>query len=109
MALKDWRLFVEEDLPSNDAFASVDPRSGRKIGRLHFSEDFLNHEDPKEQRQTIVHELVHCLQAPFIRALTAKGWEDPATTLAMEYTTDAIADAWAPFLPLPPNRVRSKP
>ena len=108
MALKDWQVDIHEDLPSGDGFASVDPPHGRKIANVRFSEDFLN-SNAKEQRHTVVHELVHCLQAPFLRALDAKDFKDPAVMLAMEYATDGIADGWAPFLPLPPARVRSKP
>ena len=108
MALKDWQVTIHEDLPSDGGFASVDPPHGRKITNLRLSEEFLN--DTSEiQRQTVVHELVHCLQAPFLRSLEVEGCERPAVKLAMEYATDAIADGWAPFLPLPPARVRSKP
>jgi len=102
IGLRDWKLDVREELPANGGQASVELLHGRKYAVLRLSEDFLN-DTPEGQRQTICHELIHIHQAPWIRVLEVKEYDDPAVKLAMEYATDGLADGFAQFLPLPPK------
>ena len=108
MALKDWRFCIYENPPVNGGMASVEMLNGRKFAVIRFSEEFLN-ETAFEQRLAVAHELIHCLGAPLIRLLEINNCMGPATKLSLEYMTDAIADGWGPLLPLPSERIRSKP
>ena len=102
IGLKDWAIKLPDELPAGDAIASVYPCAGRKIGTLRLSEDFLDY-PPEKQRQVLVHELIHCHAATYIRAVEIRTDKDPVLTLLMEYMTDGLADGFAHLLPLPPR------
>jgi hypothetical protein len=108
LRLRDWRLDVAEDAPSDpSAIASCAPVEGRKYAILRLGESFLT-DGPIEQRHTIVHELLHCHLGPMIRMIEAHDGLPPAAKLAMEYCVDGLADAIAPLLPEPPASTRSQ-
>lgn len=110
MRLKDWEIEVEKDEPEDDSdFACSGPAYGRKYATIRVCDDFFKAK-PDEQRQTICHELIHCcLAAPtrYVDTLTDEHDLTKAQRKAfhshLEYSIDGLADAFAPFMPLPPN------
>lgn len=96
-------------LDGGDAMASVECVWGRRKASIVVTPDILNY-SPEEQRETIVHELIHIVHwgvkalvtttvAPMVGS---QAWTafDPALTKADEDATDAMARAIAPFFPL---------
>jgi len=110
MGLGDWHITLDKMLPNGDALAQVHITYGQKRARIQLSRQFKRL--PREgQRQTLVHELVHC-HLERVR-LSSLNWTGPlgkkATQMAVnevhdhiEFAVDAIATAWAETLPLPP-------
>lgn len=110
--LKDWTILFDQSPPENDdAIASIDPCEGRKVATVHICSDFWERE-ADEQRQTITHELIHCHHdsaSEIVRVDLVKHLSQQAYDILwggykrqMEYCVDGLADAIAPFLPLPP-------
>ena len=110
MELRDWSVRIDNGAPDNaNAMAKVDTAYGRKLLWLNLSETFLD-SSPEEQRQTLVHELVHAHFASMHHFLCHHLGEGPAFEayrLAHEYGVDAIAEGWAKTLPLP-GEVKAK-
>lgn len=110
LRLLDWTVTVSDQAPVNpDHAASVETLYGRQMATICLSRDFLT-DDPEEQRQTIVHELLHLhtnrAKNVFSRIVEGRteGWLRLGGDFhreAIEYTTDILADIIAPFLPLP--------
>lgn len=110
MRLQDWTVTVTDHAPENpDHVASIDPFYGRQVAAICLSRGFTT-ATPEEQRQTIVHELLHLhtnrTKNVFYRIIEGRteGWLRLGAEFhneATEYTTDIIADILAPFLPLP--------
>jgi hypothetical protein len=108
MMLKDWRIEISEEPPAaSDACASCDPVQGRKMATLRLSSGFLE-DPPDDQRQTVVHELIHCHLGHSWRLLEANDHMSNGSKMALEYAVDGLADAFAPFLPMPPASTRSQ-
>ncbi len=111
LALKDWTVIVSEEPPSSgDAVASAYLWYGRRRVRIHLSEDFLKASE-SDQRQTSVHELVHCHLDTLERLATREAETGDLIRpirLALEYAVDGLADAIAPLMPLP-SAVLGKP
>lgn len=108
--LRDWMVGIADDPPEDEeANAQVDVPFGRRCAMIRFKPSWAE-VDPEELRQTVVHELVHChLWSLDQRASdlygTLKGnaymLYHKAHHEALELAVDAIAQAWAEFLPLP--------
>ncbi len=92
-----------------EAIASVECIWGRRKASVTVSPDIVNC-GPEEQREVVVHELVHVIHygvkalvtttvAPMIGSSAWVAFE-PGLTKADEDSTDAMARAIAPFFPL---------
>ena len=108
MALKDYDIRIEfSDSSDSSAFARVMPWPDQKRATLLLDTMFLS-ASPDDQRQTLVHELVHC---HLFNVSAAPGpvsshldpvLADVLSSLVfteVERATDALADALAPFMP----------
>lgn len=115
--LRDWTInLVHEPIHSQDrAMGMCQAVYGRHWADVSFGAYFLE-QSPETQREIIVHELLHChLPArrdwyglrELIGHLGAHVF-DEAMNREMEEAVDAIANAWAKMLPLPPD-LRTKP
>ena len=112
LRLRDWNLLLGTSVPDNtDHLACITPTYGRQVARIELSHAFLT-DTPENQRQTIVHELLHLHTNRAANVLDrvidgrSEGWlhlSKEFHTEAIEYTTDILADIIAPFLPLPPS------
>jgi hypothetical protein len=102
MGLKDWTITVPGAPPEDHDDASTRMSYGRKVARVYLPDSF-RHETPEEQRDIIVHELVH----PHFAAMDgmAEDWLDSDRYVAFlrmfEYGVDAMAAVIAPHMPLP--------
>lgn len=110
--LGQWRITISPQAPDDDALASCRVTSGQQLAAIRISPALIK-ADPEEQRDTILHELLHVHLWPLGEAVehafpalgtAAAGVLEAAHDLAAERATDAIAVAIAPFFPLPPNR-----
>jgi hypothetical protein len=108
--LRDWTLIVSREEPGEDGWiACCEPITGRKAATLRFRNDFRER-DPETQRQTVVHELLHCHTAQpwhLVRVTLPKELGQSAYNLfcdafrnELEYAVDAIADAVSGSFPL---------
>lgn len=110
MGLRDWTILLDKSPSREGTCATIEPMEGQKRAVLALSSSFLR-ETPDHQRHTIVHELVHCHLAPMMKQVEATSdatLSRAASTVFwvafmqnLEYTTDGVADAMAPLLPLP--------
>jgi hypothetical protein len=118
MGLRDWQINVLDERPEEpdtadpdkfQAIASMTPITGRRIGNFRMLEDL--HEHPREEiRVTVAHELIHCHFAHLVETnriglLNLLGQQSydihmSHFVLITEHAIDAIAHAWAEFLPL---------
>lgn len=110
LKLSDWSIEVSRMPCEADAVASIEPLYGQKRAILRLGPAFLS-QSLEDQRQTVAHELIHChlfAATELVRrtndyALTEQGAEVAWVGFMseVEYATDGLADAIAPFLPLP--------
>jgi len=109
MGLGDWRITLDKMLPTGTPSLKFTSPMGRSEPESNCPAS--SRTCPKGQRQTLVHELVHC-HLERVR-LSSLNWTGPlgkkATQMAVdevhdhiEFAVDAIATAWAETLPLPP-------
>lgn len=109
LELRDWTITIDDD-PCDEAFAArVECTEGRKHATISFNERFTTYA-PEDQRQTIVHELVHAhlavcwrmVQTDLVNPLGHEGYGFFCDSYrrAQEYAVDAIADALAKHMPL---------
>ena len=103
LGLRDWTINLHyADTDDEHSFAETRTTFGRKIGDISLCEDFREL-DPKIQRHTLIHELLHCVFAQeqeFIR-LDIKGHLGmPAWNIFFsayqsmhEYAIDGVADS----------------
>lgn len=109
MGLGGWVIEESETPASEGCYAEIEPTYGQRHAKLSLCATW-EELDPIEQRDTIVHELIHV----HLASLTQLAYDivdglEPAATkasqaalnLAEEYIVDAMANAWAPFMPLP--------
>lgn len=113
-SLRDWSFTLfHEPLPEESgAFATVKPVYGRKIAEITLCNNFVDL-DPDKQRHILVHELIHChfdMCDNFFENVLQQlvGIQVYKTAFAdyrqwMEFGVDAMAEALAPHLPLPPK------
>lgn len=115
--LADWHIAVNFDVPAaEDAYAEIVPHSNQRRAEIRVGSSF-DSLDLAGVRQTLVHELLHChLFAPHHLAeelLMASAGKRSSLALialnsAVEQATDAIAEAMAAMIPLPPQGVLAK-
>lgn len=113
LGLRDWeiRFRFDESPGDEDSLASIEPVYGRKYAILRLRDDFTDL-PAAEQRQTLVHEFVHChfsmlqhqLKSDDLMDHLGRGqhyaWYE-AAKMMLELGVDAIATEWAELLPLP--------
>lgn len=100
LGLRDWSLILKRDPPSDEAaLASVNAIEGRKLATVRVCSEYREL-TADEQRQTVVHELLHCHLAEGFHYLskvlrpalgTAADAVLEAFRLKIEYAVDAIA------------------
>lgn len=102
MRLKDWDLAVSDENAGADNEADISTIFGQKRARIRLSDEFLDKE-PARQRETLVHELVHChidftyqSAVDHIPESSKRMWQREA-----EMSVDTLALVIAPFMPLP--------
>lgn len=113
MKLKDWDFDIDESPPDTDnAAAAIRCVPGRKYAVIRVAVDFFQ-EKPQQQRHSITHELIHChmsMAHNYIDGLLDSGdltcTHREAFMFNLEYGVDGMADAIAPFMPLPPKPVK---
>lgn len=96
--LKDWQIRVDDDDPRDESFASVWIADYRKEAVVHLSDKFLE-ASREEQRETILHELVHVHFHMILSCVpdSINARIEPY----MEFGTDSVAVAIARHYPLP--------
>ena len=109
LELRDWRIHLADDPCDEPYVAEIKSVYGRKWATIYLSERW--HElSPVQQRQTLVHELIHC-HFRLVESLAEQAeMVMPRATYRLwytnhehgvEYAVDALAEAIAPFLDLP--------
>jgi hypothetical protein len=101
LKLSDWRVEIDDRPPdSGRATAEVECVYGRRYAVVRLSERFLE-QPPDEQRNSLVHELIHChLNPAAAMALDEMGDGGAGHFRRMlEYAVDGLADAIAPHMP----------
>lgn len=109
LGLRDWTFELQHDPCDDEALASVHPCEGRRVATICVCGDFRSRKRA-EQRQTIVHELLHCHHAAasdIIRVDLVKQLSQSTYDVVffgfrrqMEYMVDAVAEAIAGHFPL---------
>lgn len=110
LRLTDWTVELAKEPADDDCLASVNVTYGRRWAVINVCKDFTT-ETPEVQRHTLIHELVHChtdpiranLQHVIGRLYGTVAWESIYGPLHrdIELCTDDLANALAPFFPLP--------
>lgn len=109
MGLRDWNFEVSHGPPCHDhdgrmSMAEIEPVYGRRYAVMWLSDFFLN-SSRQEQRDTIVHELVHChcAMAQQIALDELKPSIQRQYMIGQEYAVDGLASVISRFMPLPPR------
>ena len=107
LGLRDWTVEVRAGGCEERAFASVDPTEGRRYAVITFCDEFRQL-TLDEQRNAVVHELLHCHHAAatdIVRLDVCQQMSQAAYDVMfggfkrqIEYMVDALADAFAPHL-----------
>lgn len=104
IGLKDWKIQISEAPPPNSdsAEASTWTAYGQRRAEIYLSDRFLG-SSSEEQRDTVVHELLHLHFAPMDGIVTDVVEAGPykAYSRLFEYGIDAVAVAIAPRFLLP--------
>lgn len=109
MGLGGWVIEETADPASEGCLAEIEATYGQRHAKLSLCKDW-DSLPKEEQRNTIVHELVHVHLASLTQLSydIVEGLNEGALTtaraalsLAEEYVVDAIAEAWSPYMPLP--------
>lgn len=89
LGLSEWSFRISEQPPYNpEAIASCEAVYGRRLAVLYFEEGFAER-SPTEQRNTVVHELLHCHHAAQARLV-----KDTLGRLVREADYDLV---WEPI------------
>ena len=103
MGLTGWTFTVRPATASEDAEAEIEVVYGRKRAIIHLAKDW-DTMSAEDQREVIVHELLHAAMAP-LSQLAAELVDGDAATTALahceEWVVDQMAVAWSRELPLP--------
>lgn len=122
VGLRDWRFEMviapEQDMPKGSltvdtkyvAYGVCSPTIGQQKAFIYFHNEFKEDLDPEEQREVVIHELVHChmidmrefIRSGFLNQVTQSTYDalNFGFDLAWEHATDQIARNWAFKLPL---------
>ena len=112
MELRDWTVRFLHEPCGDGSLAECRVVYGRKWVDVQVCSRFFDM-PPDEQRQTLVHELVHChfdaVEGVMRDARQAKAFPKRARRVvehaqhrAVEHGVDAVAEALAPHMPMPP-------
>lgn len=110
LGLHAWHLYIANKPCAKKYQASIAPTYGRKYATIYFSRNWPD-VDVVEQKQTIVHELLHLLFIDVQSAVDRVSklvdrktfsviWDNH--TEALEYAIDALSELIAAQLPDPP-------
>jgi hypothetical protein len=112
LALRDWTVRLDVGpMEDQGRSAEVDLLYGRRIANVKVPLGFFG-ASAEERRHALAHELLHAHLNPSrnvldnARSILGQPLYDlmhATMTDSIEYATDAIADALAPHLPLPPE------
>lgn len=109
MELRDWRFKLGDHPAAEDCGAHIEVVAGRRFATVTVPFAWPGF-DPTEQRHYACHELLHAHLAPVefaVQSLQTNlgdhvfGVFAELHKTAIEHAIDAIADALAPYLPLP--------
>lgn len=113
LRLHQWTIEVQFQYPNSEsAIAESDVVRGRWLGTIRFNDVHFQH-PPEEQRNTVVHELLHIVTCNERRVVweayecevpgekKSVAWK--AYDFEQEMVMDHLAAVLAPFLPLPPK------
>lgn len=118
MRLQAWDIEVVEQPADDGSALDIKPDSRIWWARVRVGSFFQNNDDirntPEEQRQTVVHELLHLTQADLLGWLERGQWKTPLSMASsgemeerivteVEKFTDFAARLLAPQYPLPPE------
>lgn len=115
--LHDWIFIVVHEEPESthgrgDPGASFGALWGRRRAQLRFGEYFWEQADAREQTEIVAHEMLHAhLEDVWDAATVIEDELAPgvyrvfrqSVIVSVEYATDQLAVAFAPFLPPPPD------
>lgn len=109
MGLRDWEIRLSDDWAKDDVAATIRAAHGRKFAKVSVARGFRN-ESPEDQRDTIVHELIHLHLEPaadMVYRDLEKLLGRPADAVFtnafdrnLEYGIDGLACALARHMPL---------
>ncbi|MFH2072364.1 MAG: hypothetical protein ABIJ75_05875 [Actinomycetota bacterium] len=107
--LGHWRIIISDVPADPNTYAQIKPTVCRDAAVLKVADDLLGN-PPDVIRDSIVHELIHCIMEP-IRWVMINGTNELSRSAAviheenhhdaMELATDRLARAVAPAAPLP--------
>lgn len=109
MGLGGWVIEESSEPASEGCLAEIEATYGQRHAKLSLCKDW-EQLSPEEQRDTIVHELLHVhlahltqLAHDIVESLDEGASKAAKVALALteEYTVDAMANAWSPYMPLP--------
>lgn len=103
MGLKDWEVCLDEKPADSDAILSVSCWTGRHGCIIRMGQGFFE-ETPEEQRQSVIHEFIHCHFAAADGIIHDYIKEDAladAWSRMMEYAVDGLSSAMVRDYPLP--------
>lgn len=109
LGLRDWRITLEREPSEDDCAASIACIYGRKAANIRLMSEWETYGNDRK-RQTVIHELLHChtrdMQDTAESTIGLLG--SPAYSIfssrheqSLELCVDGIAEAIAPFFPLP--------
>jgi hypothetical protein len=114
MGLSDWTIQILYEPTDIDTYAEIECVYGQRLAKISLNPNWQAY-SRETQRDTLVHELVHALIAPFsqmaydmVDVLTENEGAQSAAKAALagseEWVVDPISIAWAPYMPLPEEK-----
>lgn len=117
LRIQHWELAVLDDEPDGGALADNCCYMRQYKNDLRFSDRFFRKSDA-EQRETVVHELLHVVVEHWYRSnlaafeglsSTSQEWAKERHEHEMEMTIDTLSHIIAPHMPLPPLAEKEVP
>lgn len=111
LRIQHWAITVGNNEPSDGALADNCCYMRQYRNDIHFSDRFFG-KSPEQQRETVVHELLHVVVEHWYRSTraafqglssTSQEWAIERNEHEMEMCVDSLAKILAPHLPLPPT------